>query len=38
MQALVLDVNLAVMYLTDTHAPSIMRGNMRDYTDEGVSP
>lgn len=36
-QALVLDVKLAVMYLTDTHVPSIMRGNMRNYTDEGVS-
>ncbi|CAB1097443.1 unnamed protein product [Ectocarpus sp. CCAP 1310/34] len=24
------------MYLTDTHVPSIMRGNMRNYTDEGI--
>lgn len=36
-QALVLDSRLAVMYLTDTHVPSIMRGNMRNYTEEGVS-
>lgn len=37
MQALVLDVNLAALYLTDTHVPSLMRGNMRDYNNEGVS-
>ncbi|CAM9233744.1 unnamed protein product [Ectocarpus sp. 13 AM-2016] len=35
-RALVLDVRLAVMYLTDTHVPSIMRGSMRNYTDEGI--
>ncbi len=36
-QAIVLDVTHAVMYVTDTHVPSLLTGNMRDYNGEGVS-